>query len=65
MTTEPFGKGRSRVKETGRLYRELIPFMISKDLLLYSHDEVEHWKDTPCHVIGAGLREGKVLYERQ
>lgn len=65
VTSEPFGKDHSRLKETGRLYRELIPFLVSKDILLYSHEEVNRWKDTPRHIIATSLREGKVLYERQ
>ena len=62
VTAEPFGKGRSRRDATARLYRELSRFLVSKDILLYSRDEVDRWKDSPGHVVARGIREGRVLY---
>jgi uncharacterized protein len=54
----------SRRKLSGQLYRTLAKFPVSKDLLLYTSEEVAHWKDDLNHCIARGLREGKVLYER-
>ena len=64
IESEPFGPGRSKFEELGRLYENLGGFGIAKDILLYSHDEVEEWRASINHVIARALREGKVLYER-
>ncbi|MGH7565020.1 MAG: hypothetical protein ACREK5_11465 [Gemmatimonadota bacterium] len=37
---------------------------VAKDILLYSADELERWRDSPNHIIGRALRQGRVLYER-
>ncbi|MCY3825096.1 MAG: nucleotidyltransferase domain-containing protein [Nitrospinae bacterium] len=60
----PFGDGRDRRAETTRLWRALAGFDISKDILLFSFDEVEYWRDSLNHVLARALREGEVLYER-
>ena len=59
---EPFGPGRSRIKEAARLYRALGDLPASKDLLLYSRDEVADRRSTPSHVVARACREGRVLY---
>ena len=61
---ESFGPERSRNREMTRLWELLAPYMISKDILVFSRDEVERWKGTRNHVIARALREGKVLYDR-
>jgi predicted nucleotidyltransferase len=61
---EPFDAQRSRRKETARLYLALRKLAVSKDLLLYSRDEFERFKDSAHHVVGRARREGKVLHER-
>lgn len=60
----PFGEGRDRRAEIARLYRALASFDIPTDLLVYSSDEAEYWRDSPNHVLARALREGFVLYER-
>lgn len=60
---EPFGPQRSRRQEAARIWRCLSPFRVPADILVYSEDEVAHWKDCRHHVIAKALREGKVLYE--
>ncbi len=65
VESKPFGQERSRRLETARLYRSLSGFGISKDILLYSRDEVEYWRDSLNHVLARALREGRVLYERR
>lgn len=59
-----FGPHRSRRKETSMLWRILSGIRIAKDILVYSSDEVDKWKDTKNHIIAQALREGRVLYER-
>ena len=64
VETEPFGKTRSRRLEAVRLWKVLSDFVVPKDILVYSRDEVEHWRNSPNHVLACALREGAVLYER-
>lgn len=37
---------------------------VSKDVLVYSRDEVEYWRDSLDNVLAQALREGRTLYER-
>ena len=60
----PFSDGRSRHAEEVRLYRALAGCGASKDILVYSRDDVEYWRASLNHVLARALREGKVLYER-
>ncbi len=64
VESRPFGHGRDRRAEETRLWRALAGFSVSKDILVYSRDEVEYWRDSLNHVLARALREGKVLYER-
>ena len=64
VEAEPFGAGRSRHAEEVRLYRALAGCGVSKDVLVYSRDEVEYWRDSLNNVLARALREGKTLYER-
>ena len=64
VEAEPFGAGRSRYVEEASLYRALAGFGVRKDILIYSRDEVEYWRDSLNNVVARALREGKVLYER-
>ena len=61
---EPFSRERSRIAEANRLYMALRNLPVSKDLLLYSRDELEQWKGSLNHVVGRAYREGRVLYGR-
>ena len=60
----PFGPQNSRREESGRLWRLLARFGVPQDILVFTPQEVEHWRDTRNHVVARALREGKVLYER-
>ncbi|MEJ5309217.1 MAG: nucleotidyltransferase domain-containing protein [Anaerolineae bacterium] len=62
IQSAPFGPQRDRRKEMTRLWRALARFMVAKDILVYSRDEVEKWRNSRNHVIARALREGKVLY---
>ncbi len=62
---KPFGKLRSRRREAAQLWRALARFPVSKDIVVYSQEEADAWKDSPGHILGQALREGKVLYQRE
>lgn len=64
VETEPFSPQRSRRKEAARLYMALRGLAVSKDILLYSREEFEHFKNSPNHVVGRAHREGRVLHAR-
>lgn len=64
VESEPFDMTRSRRKEMVKLWHILAGFRISKDILVYSRQEVEYWRDSINHVVARALREGRVLYER-
>ena len=64
VEAEPFGQDRSRYQEAVRLYKVLAGSGVSKDILVYSRDDVEYWRDSLNHVLARALREGRVLYER-
>jgi predicted nucleotidyltransferase len=64
VDSSPFGEKRSRVSQLVNLWRLLIRFPFPLDLLLFSRDEIDKWKESRNHVIGRAMREGKVLYER-
>ena len=64
IENEPFGKQRSRLREIGRLESAIGRLSLATDLLVYSSDEIERWRNSPRHVIGRALREGRVLYAR-
>lgn len=61
---EPFTRQRSRREEILKIRRALSRFMVPKDILVYSSDEVANWSGSVNHVVSRSLREGKTLYER-
>ena len=64
VEAEPFGPERSRHKEMMRLRRALRPFRLPVDVLVYSRDDVDYWRDSLNYVLARAMREGTVLYER-
>ena len=65
VEAEPFGPERSRHKEMVRLYHAVAGFPVAADVLVFSRDDVDYWRDSLNHVLARALREGKVLYERR
>ena len=65
VEAEPFGPERSRHKEMVRLYHAVAGFPVAADVLVYSREDVDYWRDSINHVLARALREGKVLYERR
>ncbi|MBF0179126.1 MAG: nucleotidyltransferase domain-containing protein [Magnetococcales bacterium] len=55
---------RSRWRELQRIRKLVASFPMSKDIMLYSRDEVARWRDSANHIIAHVLREGRLLYER-
>ena len=60
----PFGATRSRGEEAARLWHLLRRFLIPKDILVFSRNEIERWRHSANHVIAKAIREGRVLYAR-
>jgi len=54
-----------RRKLTGRTYRRLAEFPVSKDILVYARDELERWRDVRGHIVSTSLQEGRRLYGRE
>lgn len=61
---EPFGAGRSRRQQLRRIHEVLAGLGIAKDILLFSVDEVERWRNSPNHIVARALRHGRILYAR-
>lgn len=64
VEAEPFGPERSRHRETVRLRQALRPFRVPVDVLVYSQEDVDYWRDSLNFVLARALREGRVMYER-
>ncbi len=54
--------GGSRWSESSRIRKALWQFPVPIEVLLFTPEEVEKWKDSTNHVIARSIREGKVLY---
>ncbi len=61
IEAEPFGESRSRHAEMVRIDVTLAKFRVPADVLVYSEDEVEYWRDSINHVLARALREGRAL----
>lgn len=51
-------------KRTGDVYRALAARSISIDVLWWTQDEIDEWRDVRSHFINRALRDSKVLYEK-
>lgn len=54
--------GKTRGGELKRLRRALWDIPIAIDLLVFSPDELAHWRDSRTHVLGVAVREGLVVH---
>ena len=61
---EPFGENRSRFREIVRLERALGRLKIPTDILVYSADEIDRWRNSRNHIVSRALRTGKIVYAR-
>ena len=66
LVVEKGGSDRDEehVSKSIRLRRRLRKFRISKDILVFSEDEIEKWRSVRNHVVAAALEEGVLVYER-
>ncbi len=61
---EPFSPQHSRRKGVARLQMALRKLPLSKDILLYSREEFERWRNSLNHLAGRAGREGRLLHGR-
>lgn len=54
-----------RYKRSVPIYRALAGLLIPKDVLVYTPDEIEAWKDVPQAFITTILKKGKTIYEEK
>jgi uncharacterized protein len=54
-----------RYKRSSAIHLKCFPYKIPLDILVYTPDEFEYWKDTINHIINEVDKKGKVLYERK
>ena len=64
IEAEPFEGERCRHSERARVRKAIQEFNVPKDILVFSLEDVEYWRDSLNNVLARALREGKVLYER-
>jgi len=57
-------QGGSRWSESSRIRKALWRFPVPIDILLFTPEEVEKWKDSTNHIIARSIRQGRVLYDR-
>lgn len=62
IESTPFGPGNDRRQKMTRLWKALATFPVSKDILVYSRDEVDRWRNARNHIIAKALKEGRFLY---
>ena len=65
IEAKPFEGERNRMEEMARLSKAIANFLVPADILVYSQDDVEYWRDSLNHVLARALREGRILYERR
>jgi len=61
---EPFGPGRSRMAEIGRLEMAIGNIPLPTDILVYSQEEAERFRHAMNHVVCRAFKEGLVVYAR-
>ncbi|MBC7343881.1 MAG: nucleotidyltransferase domain-containing protein [Clostridia bacterium] len=54
-----------RYKRSVPIYRALAGLLIPKDVLVYTPQEIEAWKDVPQAFITTIVKKGKVIYEKE
>ncbi|MDO9541138.1 MAG: nucleotidyltransferase domain-containing protein [Kiritimatiellia bacterium] len=53
-----------RYKRASPLYGALSDMLAGMDILVYTPDEVNEWRNVPQALVTTAIREGKVLYEK-
>ena len=65
IEAKPFEGERNRMEEMARLSKAIAKFLVPADILVYSRDDVEYWRDSLHHVLVRALREGRIFYARR
>ncbi len=65
VEAEPLAPQRPRNPEMTRLYHPIAGFHVAAEVLVYSTDDLDYWRDSFNHVLARALREGTVLYARR
>jgi len=52
-----------RYQRTSRYRRALLGLFPAKDILVWTPEEIDEWREVPNAFINVALAEGKVLYE--
>jgi predicted nucleotidyltransferase len=52
-----------RHKRAREIHALFNPYPFPMDIVVYTPEEVEYWKDTPAAFVTRAIREGKILYE--
>lgn len=58
------GSDLSCHKRSVPIYRDLAGLLIPKDVLVYTTQEIEAWKDVPQAFSTSVLKKGRVIYEK-
>lgn len=53
-----------RHKRSAPIYGALSDMPVGMDILVYTPEEVEEWRNVPQALVTTAIREGKVLYEK-
>jgi predicted nucleotidyltransferase len=64
VETEHFITHRNRYQEMALLEKTIGRTPIALDLLVFSKEEVDHFRNSVNHIVARALREGKILYAR-
>ena len=54
-----------RYKRSMSIYSCLAGFLIPKDILVYTPEEIEEWSEVPQAFITTAIKNGKVIYEKE
>ncbi len=54
-----------RYRRAASLYGALSDILVPMDILVYSPEEVDEWKEVRQAFVTTAIREGKVIYENQ
>lgn len=52
-----------RYKRAAPLYGAMSDILVPMDILVYTPEEVEEWREVPQAFVTTAVREGRVLYE--
>ena len=64
IESDEFGPQRSRRKELRRIFDSLRKFAVPIDVLLYSKQEINSYKNSPSRVVSQAIKTGQRVYER-